>query len=58
MRKTKEVKRMRREAGQEYKKGKRTEAYKMWAEAKTEMDVLRAPKKPAKQASSGESAPA
>ncbi len=41
MRKSKDVKRKRKLAGIEYKKGNRAEAYKMWSEAKTELDELR-----------------
>lgn len=47
MRKTKEIKGKRREAGIEYRKGNRTEAYKMWGEAQKELEELRARKKPA-----------
>ncbi len=46
MRKSKEIKRMRDEAGVEYKRGKRAEGYKLWAEAKTELDALRGRNKP------------
>lgn len=41
MRKSKDVKRKRKLAGIEYKKGNRTEAYKMWSEAKKELEELR-----------------
>lgn len=44
MRKSKEIKRKRELAGIEYKKGNRTEAYKMWTEAKKEITELRKPK--------------
>ncbi len=52
MRKTKDIKRKRTNAGIEFRKGNREEAYKMWREAKKEMDALRgrnqpAPEKPA-----------
>ncbi|HWL94470.1 MAG TPA: hypothetical protein VNT79_13175 [Phycisphaerae bacterium] len=47
MRKTKDIKRKRKLAGQEYRRGNRKEAYKMWAEAKTEIDTLRGRNKPA-----------
>lgn len=47
MRKTKDIKRKRREAGAEYKKGNRTEAFKMWREAKKELDALRGRNQPA-----------
>lgn len=46
MRKSKEIKRMRAEAGVEYKRGKRAEGYKLWAEAKKELDELRGRNKP------------
>lgn len=46
MRKSKEIKGKRVLAGLEYKRGNRNEAYKMWAEAKTEMDELRGRNKP------------
>jgi len=47
MRKTKEVKRKRELAAAEFKKGNKTEAYKMWNEAKKEFDALRGRNKPA-----------
>jgi hypothetical protein len=47
MRKSKEIKRKRELAGIEYKKGNRPEGYKMWAEAKKELDELRGRNKPA-----------
>ncbi len=47
MRKSKEIKRTRELAGIEYKKGNRAEGYKMWAEAKKELDELRGRNKPA-----------
>ncbi len=46
MRKSKEIKGKRVLAGLEYKRGNSTEAYKMWAEAKKEMDELRGRNKP------------
>jgi hypothetical protein len=46
MRKSKEIKGKRVLAGLEYKRGNRKEAYKMWAEANTEMDELRGRNKP------------
>ena len=49
MRKSKEIKRKRLEAGFEYKRGKRTEAYEMWREAKKELDELKPRNKPAAQ---------
>ncbi len=47
MRKSKEIKGKRVLAGLAYKRGDRTEAYKMWEEAKKEMDELRGRNKPA-----------
>ncbi len=47
MRKNKEIKRKRMLAGVEYKKGNTKEAYKMWADAKKELDNLRGRGKPA-----------
>jgi hypothetical protein len=47
MRKSKEIKRKRAHAGLEYKKGNKSDAYKMWAEAKKELDDLRGRAKPA-----------
>jgi len=44
MRKSKEIKRKRREAGREYLRGNKADAYKMWTEAKKELTELRAPK--------------
>lgn len=41
MRKTKDIKRKRKLAAIEYRKGNKTEAYKMYAEAKKELDELR-----------------
>ena len=41
MRKSKEIKRKRINAAAEFKKGNRKEAYKMWSDAKKEMDTLR-----------------
>jgi len=42
MRKSKDIKRKREQAGQAFKRGERTEAYKMWAEAKKELTELQA----------------
>lgn len=61
MRKTKEIKRKRREASLEYRRGNRTEAYKMWKDAKKELDELRGRNKPqpakaAEPSGAGESA--
>jgi hypothetical protein len=47
MRKSKEIKRKRREAAIEYRKGNTADAYQKWREAKKEMQGLRAPAKPA-----------
>ena len=47
MRKSKEIKRKREHAGIEYKKGNRSDAYKMWGEAKKELEELRGGTKPA-----------
>lgn len=58
MRKTKEIKRKRANAGLEYKKGNRSEAYKMWAEAKKELDDLRGRSKPAAAAEAAPETPA
>lgn len=44
MRKSKEIKRKRKMAGLDYKKGKRTEAYKGWYEAAAEYKARLAPK--------------
>lgn len=53
MRKSKDIKRKKREAGIEYKKGNRKEAYKMWAEAKGELDALRGSKSKKKAPAEG-----
>lgn len=47
MRKSKEIKRKRLQAGVEYKRGNRKDAYKMWGETKKELDELRGRNKPA-----------
>jgi hypothetical protein len=47
MRKTKEIKRKKELAAIEMKKGKKAEAYKMYAEAKKELDALRGRNQPA-----------
>ena len=47
MRKTKEIKRKRELAAIEFKKGNKTEAYKMWADAKKELDALHGRNQPA-----------
>lgn len=46
MRKTKEIKRKRFLAAIEFKKGNTKEAYKMWADAKKELDALRGRNQP------------
>lgn len=45
MRKSKDIKRKRKLAAIEFKKGNKAEAYKMYAEAKKELVDLRKPKK-------------
>lgn len=50
MRKTKEIKRKKELAAIEFKKGNRSEAYKMWREAKVELDKLRGRDEAAKKA--------
>jgi ribosomal protein L29 len=47
MRKSKEIKRKRATAAKEFRSGNKTEAYKMWADAKKEMVELRGKKAPA-----------
>ncbi|GJQ26371.1 MAG: hypothetical protein HBSAPP02_14030 [Phycisphaerae bacterium] len=47
MRKSKDIKRKRKLAAIEFRKGNKTEAYKMYAEAKKELDELRGRNKPA-----------
>lgn len=47
MRKSKEIKRKRREGASKYRKGERVEAYKLWTEAAAEYKARRTPKKPA-----------
>jgi len=54
MRKSKDIKRKRIEAGQAYKRGNRKEAYKMWEEAKKELDALRGRNRPQKEKAEGE----
>lgn len=46
MRKSKDIKRKRKLAAIEFRKGNKTEAYKMYAEAKKELDELRGRNKP------------
>lgn len=43
MRKSKDIKRKRRNAAEEYRKGKRVEAYKLWYEAAAEYRARRQP---------------
>lgn len=57
MRKTKEIKRKRREAGFEYLKGNRKEAYEQWASAKRELDELRGRGKPAEASAAEQPTP-
>ena len=47
MRKNKEIKRKKELAAIEYKKGNKKEAYKMYSEAKKELDTLRGRNQPA-----------
>ena len=57
MRKSKEIKRKRVNAGVEYKRGNRKDAYKMWTEAKKEIEELRRPAPaPQKEAQEGATA--
>jgi hypothetical protein len=46
MRKTKDIKRKKREAGLAYRRGERKEAYKLWGEATKELNELRGRNKP------------
>lgn len=46
MRKTKEIKRKKELAAIEFRKGNKKEAYKMWADAKKEIDKLRGRNQP------------
>ena len=48
MRKTKDIKRKKKLASIEFRKGNRTEAYKMYREAKQELDALRGRNQPEK----------
>ena len=50
MRKSKDIKTKRRTAGIEYKRGNRKEAYKLWTQAKNELDELQGRNKPAESA--------
>jgi len=52
MRKSKDIKRKREQAGQAFKRGERTEAYKMWTEAKKELMELQAKRKKQPEAAS------
>lgn len=47
MRKSKDIKRKRKEAGLAYRRGQRKEAYDLWRSAKSELDELRGRNKPA-----------
>ena len=52
MRKSKDIKRKREQAGQAFKRGERAEAYKMWTEAKKELMELQAKRKKQPEAAS------
>lgn len=56
MRKSKDIKRKRTQAGIEFRKGNREDAYKMWREAKQELDALRGRNQPAAEKAAGEAA--
>lgn len=58
MRKTKDIKRKRKEAGIAYRRGQRKEAYDLWREAKKELDELRGRNKPAAEQAATEEAAA
>jgi hypothetical protein len=60
MRKSKEIKRKRMNAASEFRRGNRKEAYKLWSDAKKELDELRGRNKPpaAPTASPSEAPPA
>jgi len=61
MRKTKEFKRLRRQAATQYRRGEKTEAYKTWAEATKGMADLKtkkAAKRAAKKKTAGAATPA
>ncbi len=49
MRKSKDIKIKRRTAGMEYKRGNRKDAYKLWSQAKTELDELKGRNKPVEE---------
>ena len=49
MRKSKDIKRKRKQAGIEFKRGNRTEAYKIWSEAAKERQALQKPAAPAEK---------
>lgn len=55
MRKSKEIKRKRREGATQYRKGNKTEAYKLWTEAAGEYKarIAPAPKKSEGEAAAG-----
>lgn len=53
MRKSKEIKRKRREGATQYRKGNKAEAYKLWTEAASEYKARVAP---AKEEAGGEAA--
>lgn len=56
MRKTKDIKRKRKEAGLAYRRGQRKEAYDMWRSAAKELADLRGKNKPAAEKKSEEAA--
>lgn len=58
MRKTKDIKRKRKEAGLAYRRGQRKEAYDLWREATKELADLRGRNKPAAEANASEEASA
>lgn len=55
MRKSKDIKRKRREAGLAYRRGQRKEAYDLWREATNDLRTLRGRNEPA-AAAEGDSA--
>ncbi|MCB9855855.1 MAG: hypothetical protein H6818_09235 [Phycisphaerales bacterium] len=56
MRKSKDIKRKRKEAGLAYRRGQRKEAYDMWRSAAQELAELRGKNKPAAAAAGEEAA--
>ncbi len=55
MRKSKDIKRKKIEAGIEFRRGNKKDAYKMWTEAKNELDELRGRNKPVPEKAATES---